>query len=99
MKWVKLVHSLTFCLFTKQAKQVSIFAGVSSVFKIFIFSVIQKDQEKLVIAHYEQSIEKTILINGKWFDILKKSRSYTNLWNSHHLRILPFVSNNLFQHS
>lgn len=71
---------------------------MSLVFKIFICSVIQKDQEKVVIAHYEESIKKTILINGKSFDILK-SRSYTNLWNSHHLGILPFISNNLFQPS
>lgn len=40
-----LLYSLTFCSLRKQAKEVSIFAGASLVFRIFICSVIQKDQE------------------------------------------------------
>jgi len=66
-----LVFRLTFCSFRKQTKEVNIFAGASLVFRIFLCSDIQKDHEKLVIAHYKESIEKTMLLNRKSSDILR----------------------------
>lgn len=46
-----LVFDLNFCSFRKQVKEVSVFAGAPLDFRICICSVIQKDQEKLVITH------------------------------------------------
>ena len=59
------MSSLTSFSFRKQAKEVSVFAGASLIFRIFLCSVIHKDQEKLVIGHCEDGVEKTSLLNGK----------------------------------
>lgn len=71
------MFDLNFCSFRKQLKEVSVFAGAPVVFRICICSVIQKDQEKLVITRYKEGMGKIILngktiLNEKSPDVLKK---------------------------
>lgn len=71
------MFDLNFCSFRKQLKEVSVFAGALVVFRICICSVIQKDQEKLVITRYKEGMGKIILngktiLNEKSPDVLKK---------------------------